>query len=79
MKLIVIWTAFIFTKIFAFELINHPDLNIWAKEGDPLELKCEVDEPWMWCYWEISRTSAFNVISNYITCFFREKIRILIP
>ena len=70
MKLIVIWTAFIFTKIFAFELINHPDLNIWAKEGDPLELKCEVDEPWMWCYWEISRTSAFNVISNYITCFF---------
>ena len=75
MKLIVIWMAFIFTKIFAFELINHPDLNIWAKEGDPLELKCEVDEPWMWCYWEILH---FNVISNYIICFFFEK-KILIP
>ena len=65
MKLIIWTAAFIFTKIiFAFELINHPDLNIWAKEGEPLELKCEVDEPWMWCYWEITRTSAFNVIFN---------------
>ena len=50
-----------FSVIQAFELIDHPEPNIWGKEGEPLDLSCSVDEPWMWCYWEILSSST-NVI-----------------
>ena len=31
---------------------SSPDL-IWVKESESLELSCQSDQPWQWCYWEI--------------------------
>ena len=47
-----------FALTHAFQLIDYPENDIWGKEGEPLELDCKVDEPWMWCYWEVTRSST---------------------
>ena len=60
-----------FSVIQAFELIDHPEPNIWGKEGEPLDLSCSVDEPWMWCYWEILSSSTNVIFFEY---FFKHKI-----
>ena len=53
-----------FALIHGFQLIDYPENDIWGKEGEPLELDCKVDEPWMWCYWEVTRSSS-NVSTNF--------------
>lgn len=35
----------------AFELLNWPRGEIWVPEGKSIDLTCEIDESWQWCYW----------------------------
>ena len=58
MNRLIFFSIYCFCLIHGFQLIDYPENDIWGKEGEPLELDCKVDEPWMWCYWEITRSST---------------------
>ena len=34
------------------EIVNHSERGVGVRSGEALELSCEADVEYRWCYWE---------------------------
>ena len=48
------------------EIIQPPPDSIWVRESGSVELSCQSDQSWQWCYWEmITREGSTNQNTRY--------------
>lgn len=40
----------------AMQIVESPPEVVWVKSQEELQLNCTVNEPWMWCYWEVTKS-----------------------
>ena len=36
------------------EIMDPPPDQLWVKESESTEFCCKSDQPWQWCYWELT-------------------------